>query len=121
MRPQDLIIDIDAMSQKQYMAVETVPNFPYINGQKSTSQDGYKTTVVIPAMRYEKLIVKTPATASPVIPVTDEFPVGGVPVHFENLTVTAYINAGNLGLSAKADRIILADSQPARVRSELAK
>lgn len=87
MRPQDLIIDINAMAKKQFIAVEISPNYPYINGAKSTIQDGDKTTVVMPALKFEKLVVKTPNGVPPVIPLGSEMPVGGVPVNFENLVV----------------------------------
>lgn len=63
-KPRDLILDTKAMTKNQYLAVEIAPNFPYINGTKSTVQDGFKITVVLPALQFEKIIVKIPSNAS---------------------------------------------------------
>lgn len=118
LRPQDLIININEMSKKQYLAVEVAPNFPYQNGQKSTIQDGFKTTVVMPALKFEKLIVKTPNGVPPVVALDSEIPAGGVLVNIENLTVTPYINNGSLGLSAKADSIAFAKQEQSNVQTQ---
>jgi len=108
-KPKDLILDFKAMTKNQYLAVETTPNFPYVNGAKSATQDGFKTTIVLPALQFEKIVVKTPNGVPSMN--NSEIPVGGIPVNFENLIVTPYINNGALGLSAKADNISLVSTK----------
>lgn len=112
-RPKDLVIDIQKMTLGQYLLVETSPNFPFVNGVKSTVQQGEKATVVMPNLAYERLIVKVPQIVSSM----GEIPAGGVPVIFNNLIVTPYINNGILGLSAKADSLTFATA-PVSAKNE---
>lgn len=117
-KPRNLILDTKAMTKNNFLAVEIGPNFPYVNGTKSTVQDGFKITTVLPALQFEKIIVKIPNNVLPPFS-NEDIPTGGIPVTFENLALVPYISNGNLGLSAHADNISV--NSQAGGRSETAK
>lgn len=116
-KPRAMVLDMHAMTGGRYLAIENTPNYSYVNGVRSTQQDGFKTICVMPSLAFEKITVKSPNG----LPVGNEIPEGGIPVSFENLVVNPYLNNGNLGLSARADKILLASSSVSGTKNEAAK
>ena len=79
------------------LLVEVGEYFNYVNGIRETSPAGYKYTVAMPELAFEKLSVKIPGEK--LIEVGAD---GFVKVKFNSLDVKPYVHNGNIELTASA-------------------
>lgn len=106
-KPKDIILDVQVMTNNEFLLAEIVPNFPYLDGKKSDIQQGFKYIVVLPKLRLEKISVVVNSNI-PLINTDKDIPTGAK-VGFENLEMSLYLMNGNIGISAKADKIFFMD------------
>lgn len=106
-KPKDIILDVQAMTNNEFLLAEIVQHFPYLDGKKSEIQQGLKYVVVIPTLRLEKISVFVNNNI-PLVNLDKDIPTGSK-VCFENLEMSLYLMNGNIGISAKADKIFFMD------------
>jgi hypothetical protein len=110
LRLNDLVINSEKTFKNNFLLADISPSFTYIDGKRSDTQEGWKYTVVLPALKLERLIVKV-SNNTPLIDLEkEEIPVG-IQVKFDNLVTSAYFSNGNIGISAKADNISFVSSK----------
>ena len=106
-KSKDIILDVAKMTNNEFLLAEIVPNFPYVDGKKSDMQQGFKYVVVLPKLRLEKMSVVVNNNI-PLVNLDKDIPTGAK-VGFENLEMSLYLMNGNIGISAKADKIFFID------------
>ncbi len=92
------------------LLVDIQENKVYIDGKATDSYDGFRYTIVLPNIRYEKITVKVPALPR-IISVEDMQKYNksgtGILVDFEGLIGTYYQSSNGIGFSASAKRAVL--------------
>lgn len=79
------------------LLVEVSEYFNYVNGVRETTPAGYKYTIAMPELAFEKLSVKIPGAK--LIEVGSD---GFAKVKFHSLDVKPYVHNGNIELTATA-------------------
>lgn len=107
----DLKIDPTSLGDV-FLLAEISPSYEYKQGERTTNINGYKYSVALPKLRFEKLSIKVPLEnrQAPLFDITSEnhepIPTG-VKVGFKNIEVKSYFSNGNINVTASADDVFL--------------
>ena len=108
----DLRIDPASLG-KDFLLADITPSYDYNKeGERTQNMNGYKYSVALPALRFEKLTVKIPLekknTALFDIMSENHEPIPtGLKVGFKNLQVKTYFANGNINVTASADDVFV--------------
>lgn len=110
----DLKIDPTSLG-KIFILAELAPYYQYVNGSRTDKIAGWRYTVVLPALAYEKLGIKVPIDkkATPLFDLSDNHePIPtGIQIGFKGLTVSSYYSQGNINVTASAEDVFLIDNK----------
>ena len=110
----DLKIDPSSLGST-FLLAELAPYYQYINGSRSDKIAGFKYTVVLPELKYEKLGIKLPIEqkTKPLFDLSDNHePIPtGIQVGFKGLTVSSYYSQGNINVTASAEDVFVIDNK----------
>lgn len=105
----DLRIDPSSLGDV-FLLAEISPSYDYKDGERTTNVNGYKYSVALPKLRYEKLTIKVPLLkqSNPLFDINSEKPIPtGIKVGFKNLEVKSYFSNGNINVTALADEVYI--------------
>lgn len=107
----DLRIDPTSLGS-EYLLAEITPSYDYKDGERTTNINGYKYSVALPALRFEKISIKVPLEKrnTPLFDINSENhePIpAGVKVGFKNIEVKSYFSNGNINVTASADDVFV--------------
>lgn len=105
----DLKIDPTSLGDV-FLLAEISPSYEYKDGERTTNINGYKYSVALPQLRFEKISIKVPLNKKnqPLFDINSENPIPtGVKVGFKNIEVKPYFSAGNINFTASADDVFL--------------
>ncbi|WP_419082839.1 hypothetical protein, partial [Phocaeicola sp.] len=105
----DLRIDPNSLGDV-FLLAEIAPSYDYKEGERTTNINGYKYSVALPKLRFEKISIKIPLEkkSNPLFDINSENPIPtGVKVGFKNIEVKSYFSNGNINVTASADDVFL--------------
>ncbi|WP_455259742.1 hypothetical protein [Ruminococcus sp.] len=105
----DLRIDPNSLGEV-FLLAEISPSYDYKDGERTTNINGYKYSVALPQLRFEKISIKVPLNKknNPLFDINSENPIPtGVKVGFKNIEVKSYFSNGNINVTASADDVFL--------------
>lgn len=105
----DLRIDPNSLGDV-FLLAEIAPSYDYKEGERTTNINGYKYSVALPKLRFEKISIKIPLEkkSNPLFDINSENPFPtGVKVGFKNIEVKSYFSNGNINVTASADDVFL--------------
>ena len=105
----DLKIEPSSLGEV-FLLAEISPSYEYKDGERTTNINGYKYSVALPKLRFEKISIKVPLNRknNPLFDINSENPIPtGVKVGFKNIEVKPYFSAGNINFTATADDVYL--------------
>lgn len=105
----DLRIDPSSLGDVFLLADISI-SYDYLNGERTTNINGYKYSVALPTLRFEKITIKIPLEKknTPLFDINSENPIPtGIKVGFKNLEVKSYFSNGNINVTASADDVFV--------------
>lgn len=105
----DLRIDPSSLGEVFLLADISI-SYDYLNGERTTNINGYKYSVALPTLRFEKITIKIPLEKknTPLFDINSENPIPtGIKVGFKNLEVKTYFSNGNINVTASADDVFV--------------
>lgn len=109
----DLRIDPSSLGDVFLLADISI-SYDYLNGERTTNINGYKYSVALPSLRFEKINIKVPLLkqSHPLFDINSEKPIPtGIKVGFKNLDVKTYFNNGNINVTASADEVYIIEKE----------
>lgn len=85
-------------------------SYDYKDGERTTNINGYKYSVALPKLRFEKISIKVPLEKknTPLFDINSENPIPtGIKVGFKNIEVKSYFSNGNINVTASADDVFV--------------
>ena len=105
----DLKIDPNSLGDV-FLLAEISPSYDYKDGERTTNINGYKYSVALPKLRFEKISIKVPLEKknTPLFDINSENPIPtGIKVGFKNIEVKSYFSNGNINVTASADDVFV--------------
>lgn len=105
----DLKIDPNSLGDV-FLLAEISPSYDYKDGERTTNINGYKYSVALPKLRFEKISIKVPLEKknTPLFDINSENPIPtGIKVDFKNIEVKSYFSNGNINVTASADDVFV--------------
>ena len=93
-----------------FLLAEISPSYDYKDGERTTNINGYKYSVALPKLRFEKISIKVPLEKrhNPLFDINSENPIPtGIKVGFKNIEVKSYFSNGNINVTASADDVFV--------------
>lgn len=103
----DLRIDPASLG-KEFLLADITPSYDYKDGERTQNVNGYKYSVALPAVRFEKVSVKIPLEKknTALFDISESIPTG-IKVGFKNIEVKTYFLNGNINVTASADDVFV--------------
>lgn len=106
MNVRNVVIDAQATCGKTAIVTGVRPKYKYVDGKRTTEQDGYAIACVLPDRGYDDLVVSVPDIPEGLAQLH-----GNPTVQFDGLTMSIYGRPDDLRVAARASAVRIIDSK----------